>query len=76
MVSLPIGLAVRKQIDNSASLEITDDRAVALTPLPSEVVDRFIADTNGVCCWIFPPGGFHEHFHDIYHAHLQVQPLH
>jgi hypothetical protein len=25
---------------------------------------------------IFPPGGFHEHFHDIYHAHLHVQPLH
>ena len=74
MVSLPIGYAVRKQIDNSASPQITDDRALTLTTLPGEVVDRFIADTNGDCR-IFPLGGFHEHFHDIYHAHLHVQPL-
>ena len=73
MVSLPIGYAVRKQIDHSASPEITDDRAVALTPLPGEFVDRFIADAKG--CQILPPGGFHGHFHDIYHAHLHVQPL-
>jgi hypothetical protein len=62
------------QIDNSASLEITDERAIALTPLPGEAVDRFIAATNGVG-WIFPPGEFHAHFHDLYHAHLHVQPL-
>jgi hypothetical protein len=74
MVSLPIGLAVRKLIDNSALLEITDDRAEALTPLPGKAVDGFIADTIGDY-WIFPPGGFHEHFHDIYHAHFHVQPL-
>ena len=33
------GFAVRQHIDNSASFEITDDRAVALTALPGEAVD-------------------------------------